>query len=187
MSLPPELRVLCAHLSTISTTDLPRMTPTLLRLISHCREPLSNPPSNTAKADSNTASIQVHKLKTQISSLLTGKSVEGRFTAVVLIKGIVEVGGWEILKTSEPWVRGLLSILNVNIFLNPVNAKLNYPETRSCCDKGDMYCNSDQDILYDPSISNTPERNHHSNITWLHYLVSEFDLLQKLFSSLIDD
>jgi len=120
MSLPPELRVLCAQLTTTSPVDLPRLTPTLLRYIFQCRAPLSSPTVNTAKPDSNTASVQVHKLKTQLSSLLNGKSPEGRFTAVVLIKGVVEAGGWEILKGSEPWVRGLLSILGVNIILTNI-------------------------------------------------------------------
>lgn len=112
MSLPAELRVLCGHLATASTVDLPRLSPTFLRLVLQCRAPLSLP-SNPAKTDANL----VHKLKTQISSLLAGKSPEGRFAAVVLIKGVVEVGGWEILKTSEPWVRGLLSILSVSNIL----------------------------------------------------------------------
>jgi hypothetical protein len=57
----------------------------------------------------------VHKLKTQISSLLQGKTAEGRFAAVVLVKGIVEAGGWEILHDSEKWVQGLLSILTVGL------------------------------------------------------------------------
>ena len=57
--------------------------------------------------------MQVHKLKTQLSTLLGGKSPEGRFAAVVLIKAAIEVGGWEVLRGSEPWVRGLLAILAV--------------------------------------------------------------------------
>lgn len=55
--------------------------------------------------------VHVHKLKTQVNTLLTGKSNNGRFTAVVLIKAIVDVGGWECLRLSEPWVRGLLSVI----------------------------------------------------------------------------
>jgi hypothetical protein len=78
-----------------------------------CQVPLSNPAGNAAKADAPASSVLVHKLKTQLSTLLNGKSPEGRFTAVVLIKTVIEVGGWEILHGAESWVRGLLALLGV--------------------------------------------------------------------------
>ncbi|KAH6715386.1 rRNA processing/ribosome biogenesis-domain-containing protein [Leptodontidium sp. 2 PMI_412] len=111
MSLPPELRVLCFKLSSTAPSDLPRLTPTLLRHVSCCQAPLSSPAGNATQADASASSVLVHKLKTQLSTLLNGKSPEGRFAAVVLIKAVVEVGGWEILHGVESWVRGLLSIL----------------------------------------------------------------------------
>lgn len=55
----------------------------------------------------------VHKLKTIITTLLNGKSAAGRFTGVTLVKAVVDVGGWECLRESGPWVRSLLSILQV--------------------------------------------------------------------------
>jgi pre-rRNA-processing protein RIX1 len=55
----------------------------------------------------------VHKLKTNISTLLNGRSREGRFAAVGLIKATVDIGGWEVLRDSESWVRGLISIVQV--------------------------------------------------------------------------
>lgn len=113
MSLPPELRVLCTMLSSTPVIELPRLTPTLLRYVLRCRTPLSSSAANAAKADSSAASVLVHKLKTQLATLLNGKSQEGRFAAVVLIKAVVEVGGWEVLRGSESWVRGLLSLLGV--------------------------------------------------------------------------
>lgn len=112
MSLPPELGWLCSQLATVSTEDLPRQVPELLRLILRCQVALSSP--TASKSAPSEFTVPVHKLKTQISSLLNGKSPDGRFAAVVLIKGAVEVGGWEVLQTSEPWVRGLLSILVVS-------------------------------------------------------------------------
>jgi hypothetical protein len=66
-----------------------------------------------AKADASNTTVLVHKLKTQISALLNGRISEGRFAAVVLIKGVIEAGGWEVLRGSESWVRGLLAILGV--------------------------------------------------------------------------
>ncbi|KUJ19927.1 uncharacterized protein LY89DRAFT_716405 [Mollisia scopiformis] len=111
MSLPPELRVLCFLLSSTAVSDLPRLTPTLLSYVLRCQVPLSMPAVATGKAEASSSAVLVHKLKTQLSTLLNGKSTEGRFTAVVLIKAVVEIGGWEILNASESWVRGLLSIL----------------------------------------------------------------------------
>jgi pre-rRNA-processing protein RIX1 len=125
MSLPPELRVLCYQLSSTPVVDLPRFTPTLLRHVLRCQIALSGPAGNAAKADASASSVLVHKLKTQLSTLINGKSPEGRFTAVVLIKAVVEVGGWEILHGAESWVRGLLSLLGVrNVSLFPQISKL---------------------------------------------------------------
>ncbi|TVY43374.1 Pre-rRNA-processing protein [Lachnellula occidentalis] len=111
MSLPPELRFLCAQLSSTPPTDLPRLTPSLLRNVLRCRAPLSSAVGNAVKADASATSVLVHKLKTQLSTLLNGKSQEGRLVAVVLIKAVVEVGGWEVLRGAESWVRGLLALL----------------------------------------------------------------------------
>lgn len=113
MSLPPELRVLCARLGSTPPSDLPYLTPTLLQYVLRCQGPLSSPAGNAAKADASATSVLVHKLKTQITTMLNGKSQEGRFVAVVLVKAVVEVGGWEVLRGSESWVRGLLTLLGV--------------------------------------------------------------------------
>ncbi|KAE8451921.1 hypothetical protein EG329_002762 [Mollisiaceae sp. DMI_Dod_QoI] len=111
MSLPPELRVLCFQLSMTAVSDLPRLTPNLLSYVLRCQTPLSMPAVAAGKAEASASAVLVHKLKTQLSTLLNGKSPEGRFTAVILIKTVIEVGGWEVLNGSESWVRGLLSIL----------------------------------------------------------------------------
>ncbi|KAG9235389.1 rRNA processing/ribosome biogenesis-domain-containing protein [Amylocarpus encephaloides] len=111
MSLPSELRVLCAHLSATSTTELPYLLPTLLQYVLRCQVPLSSSNPSTTKTDASASAVLVHKLKTQLSTLLNGRSTEGRFAAVVLIKGVVDVGGWEVLRGTESWIRGLLSVL----------------------------------------------------------------------------
>ena len=113
MSLPPELGWLCSQLAAVSPEDLPRHVPELLRLILRCKVALSSP--TASKSAPSEFTVPVHKLKTQLSSLLNSKNPEGRFAAVVLVKGAVEVGGWEVLQTSEPWVRGLISILVVSL------------------------------------------------------------------------
>lgn len=113
---PPELRALCFQLSSISSVDLPSHTPALQRLVLACHVPISSAVESTSKVDnsaSSTAYLLVHKLKTHLTTLLYGKTAEGRFAAAVLIKTVVEVGGWEVLRGCEPWVRGLLSMLGV--------------------------------------------------------------------------
>lgn len=113
MSLPSELRILCLRLTSTPPKDLPRLTPTLVQYVLQCQIPLSNPSVNSGKADASQSAVLVHKLKTQLTTLLNGKSAEGRFAAIALIKVVVEVGGWEILRDAGSWVRGLLSILGV--------------------------------------------------------------------------
>lgn len=111
MSAPSELRTVCVQLQSTPVAQLPQVTPLLLRNIARCRVPLSAPSGNAAKSDASETSVLVHKLKTHVSTLLNGRSIEGKFVAVVLIKGLVDVGGWEILRGAEPWTRGLLAII----------------------------------------------------------------------------
>ena len=56
--------------------------------------------------------VLVHKLKTQITTLLTAStsSVGAHYTSIVLIDTLVKVGGWIILQEIGPWIRGLVAI-----------------------------------------------------------------------------
>lgn len=112
MSLPPDLRVLCRKLTAASPTDLPALCPVLVGHILRCGEPLSASSEQQGKSNANEATVLVHKLKTQINTLIQGKTPQGRFAGTVLAKAVIDVGGWESLRTAEPWVRGLLSLLN---------------------------------------------------------------------------
>jgi pre-rRNA-processing protein RIX1 len=116
MSLPSELRYLCHRLSSTETTSLPRITSDLLQKVIRCKVPLSAPTTEKNSSDTlENSAVLVHKLKTQISTLLDGKGTtpEGRFAAIVLVKAVVETGGWEILRGVGPWVGGLLKVLAV--------------------------------------------------------------------------
>ncbi|RDA94329.1 hypothetical protein CP533_3828 [Ophiocordyceps camponoti-saundersi (nom. inval.)] len=113
---PPSLhlQVLCRNLSSIPPTQLPRSLPSLTQHIARCERALSTTPQDQKKPkDDDTCRIAllVHKLKTIITTLLTGRNPHARFAAVGLVKAVVDVGGWETLRGSEPWVRGLLSII----------------------------------------------------------------------------
>lgn len=55
----------------------------------------------------------VSKLKKSVATLLSSRTREERLAAIPLIKAMVDVGGWEVLRGSEPWVRGMLSIIQV--------------------------------------------------------------------------
>ncbi|KFY09035.1 hypothetical protein V492_05677 [Pseudogymnoascus sp. VKM F-4246] len=110
MSIPPELRALNHQLATVPTAQLPQIAPLLLRNVLRCQGPLSSPSTNATKDDGSDV-FAVHKLKNHVKRLLEGKSAEGRFAAIILVKGIIDVGGWEVLREALPWVRGLLAIL----------------------------------------------------------------------------
>lgn len=114
MSLPPDLQVLCRKLTSVPQDNFVSLSPVLVQHILRCGDALSRPSDQRPKDGSSESSLLVHKLKTQLSSLLNnGRNPQGRFVAAVLIKAAVDIGGWECLRTSKPWVIGLLSILQV--------------------------------------------------------------------------
>ncbi|KAF4967194.1 hypothetical protein FSARC_5227 [Fusarium sarcochroum] len=110
-SLPPDLRVLCRKLTSIPPTQLPHALPSLINHVLHCKEPLSAPSDRKVKDSSSEGAQLVHKLKASITTHLNGRSREARFAAVALIKTVVDVGGWEVLRGCQPWVTGLMSVV----------------------------------------------------------------------------
>jgi pre-rRNA-processing protein RIX1 len=113
MSVPPELRVLCKRLVSTPAEELPRLAPVLVGLVLRCGAPLSAVPDAKSKDKTSEAPMLVHKLRTHITTLLNGRSASGRFTAVCLIKAVIDVGGWETLRLADAWIRGLISVLQV--------------------------------------------------------------------------
>ncbi|KAK3296080.1 rRNA processing/ribosome biogenesis-domain-containing protein [Chaetomium fimeti] len=112
MAAPPDLKVLCRRLASTPVDDLPRLCPLLVNHVLRCGGPLSAPQdANKAKDKSSETPMLVHKLRTHITTLLNGKSPAGRFAAVCLIKAVIDVGGWESLRASDPWLRGLIGVL----------------------------------------------------------------------------
>ncbi|KAI0486664.1 rRNA processing/ribosome biogenesis-domain-containing protein [Xylaria cf. heliscus] len=111
VSLPPELRSICRRLTSTKIEQLPPLLPALLRDVGRCRETLSRPLEPKSSEGSPEAAILVHSLKTQITTLLNGRTSQGRFVGAAMVKAVVENGGWECLRASEPWVRGLISII----------------------------------------------------------------------------
>ncbi|GAB1320636.1 Pre-rRNA-processing protein RIX1 [Madurella fahalii] len=109
MAAPPDLRVLCRRLASTPVDHLPRLCPLLVGHVVRCGGPLSAAPDTKDKASET--SMLVHKLRTHIAMLLTGKKPSGRFAAACLVKAVIDVGGWESLRASDPWIRGLIGVL----------------------------------------------------------------------------
>ncbi|KAF2128622.1 hypothetical protein P153DRAFT_342540 [Dothidotthia symphoricarpi CBS 119687] len=105
------LRALTFRISSTATAQLPQHVPAIAASLANCRTLLSSAQTSGSKASSSEASVAVHKYRTLLSTLLQDRTVQGRWSAIVLIKATVEVGGWETLQKCLPWVRGLLGIL----------------------------------------------------------------------------
>ncbi|CAA9957997.1 RIX1 domain containing protein [Pyrenophora teres f. maculata] len=106
------LRALSFRISSTPTSQLPQHVPAIASALANCRTLLSSPQASGTKPTSSEASVAIHKFRTLLSTLLQDRTCQGRWCAIVLIKATIEVGGWETLQKSLPWVRGLLSFLN---------------------------------------------------------------------------
>lgn len=106
------LKALTFRISSTPTSQLPQHVAAIAASLANCRTLLSSTQASGAKASSSETSVAVHKFRTLISTLLQDRTVQGRWSAIVLVKATIEVGGWETLQKSLPWVRGLLGFLN---------------------------------------------------------------------------
>lgn len=128
MSLPPDLQVLCRRLTSTDPAELPALCPSLIGHVHRCKAVLSLP-TDQKKDGASEVSVLVHKLRTHLTTLLkNGRSQPGRFSAAILIKAVIDVGGWESLRTSEAWVRGLLDMLTVCISIPPLILIFHIPD-----------------------------------------------------------
>jgi hypothetical protein len=102
------LKALSYRISSTKAENLPNAVSQISSSLWNCRNILSAP---TDYKQNNEASIVVHRFKTQLATLLQDRTVEGRWSAVVLVKATVEAGGVEVLSKSNAWVRSLLGML----------------------------------------------------------------------------
>ncbi|KAF2654222.1 hypothetical protein K491DRAFT_693988 [Lophiostoma macrostomum CBS 122681] len=105
------LKAVSFRLSSAPTPQLPQQIPAIAALLANCKSLLSSAHTSGSKTSSE-ASVAVHKYRTLLAALLQDRTVQGRWSAVVLIKSTIEIGGWETLQKCLPWVRGLLGILS---------------------------------------------------------------------------
>ncbi|KAI5272750.1 hypothetical protein E4T47_04113 [Aureobasidium subglaciale] len=103
------LRAASFRISNASKADLPQIAALTAQSLLSCKDIFTQP--DLANQKDSDAAIALHRFNTQLTSLLADRYVEGRWAAVVLIKAAIEAGGWETLKKSIGWVRGLLIML----------------------------------------------------------------------------
>lgn len=108
------LRSVTRRLASTPVAQLPYLAHSLARTISTCGEVLSSIDEQSQKKAQSEVAVLVHKLGTQISTLLQDRSKEARWSAVVLVKATIEAGGWSILQSSDKWVRALLGLIGVS-------------------------------------------------------------------------
>ncbi|TLD12154.1 uncharacterized protein PgNI_04589 [Pyricularia grisea] len=120
MAANSDIRVVCRKLKSTPADDLLNVCPSLVQHVIHSGRALSAPVEQKPKDGGNETAMLVHKLKTHITTLLNGKTPASRFAGMALVKSVVDAGGWECLRAAEPWVRGLLSMLQKP---DPVSAK----------------------------------------------------------------
>lgn len=125
---PPELRVLCRTLASTPPAQLLTKLPVLTSLLVRSSDAFSAAAaSSKPRPDASPSSQLLRKLFTHLTSLLTGRSREGRFVSAALLKAVVDLGRWNVLPDSEPWVRGLLSVLQVRVA--PLARPYSYPSS----------------------------------------------------------
>ena len=108
------LRVVTQRLSSTPIKQLPHVAPYLAINIAQHGQALAKSSKEDKVVGKTDSAVNVHKLKTQLSTLLQDKKPEARYAAVILIRATVEVGGWNVLQGVGPWVRGLVGLLGVS-------------------------------------------------------------------------
>lgn len=101
------LRLVVQRLSSTPSRQLPQIAPFLARTIGESGSLLSAQGTKV----SPDAAVLVHKLKTQISTLLQENIAQARWVALVLVKATLAAGGFEVLQGIGPWVRAIITIL----------------------------------------------------------------------------
>lgn len=100
-------------LLSVPVQNLPFVIPHLAPTLASCKNVFSVCGSHGQEKANSGLDILTHKYKTQITSLLNGKDIGGRWAAVVLIKMTIEAGPAVLLPEIKQWSRGLLGILAV--------------------------------------------------------------------------
>ena len=109
------LRMITQRLNSVSTDQLPYIASHLTNALLDCGSVLGVAPEQINKGSEE--SKLLHLFKTQISNLLQHKSVGARWTAALLVKTALEVGGLNLIQGISPWVGSLLGFLRVRFII----------------------------------------------------------------------
>src|SRR6186713_1438133 len=107
------LKGIIQRLESTPKEQLPHIIPLLASELRDCGRALSGPDNSHQNDEGVESGVHAHKFKTQLTTLLQAKTLESRWSAVVLIKATVEVGGLEVLNGASTWIRALLGMLSV--------------------------------------------------------------------------
>lgn len=172
------LRAVAHRLTTTPVEQLPSIAAFLATALSDCAELLSTSQTQkSGKPDSENA-VQIHKIKTRLASLLQDRSVEGRWTAVVLAKALVEAGQWEVLRGYEPIVRSLIGILAVSQIILGVKFLwlMACLEIRPCIHEKNVHYYSNTHFPSHVSIPYVGARDHYTTPPGVHHSSAELGL-----------
>lgn len=100
-------------LSTSSIESLPYAVPALVLALENLPDAFSDSEKTSHERILADSGVLFHKYKTQITTLLLGKRVEGHWVAPVLIKATIDADQHTFLMESKAWIRALLAILGV--------------------------------------------------------------------------
>ena len=119
MSSQISIQAVINSLNQTPEEELPQIAPFLASSIKRCSDAvrLASDPATAKKGDAN---VQFHTLKSRLCSLLQAPSPQARFTGIILVNATIETGGKHVVASSEPWLRGLLAMLNKE---DPVSSK----------------------------------------------------------------
>ena len=114
-SLQSDLRFLTNTLSVTSVQNLPYVTARLIPTVENCHGAFVIAEEQGRDRPVTDLRVLVHTYKSQLTSLLQGKTVGGRWAAVALIKVTVEAGLQVLVPDTKQWIRGMLAILTVSL------------------------------------------------------------------------
>lgn len=103
------LKQLTFRISSTPVAHLPRVAAQVSASLWACRDLLSSTAPSTKQSSED--GVTVHRFKTQLSTLLQDRTIEGRWSAVVLVKATIEAGGLEVVSKANGWVKSLLAFL----------------------------------------------------------------------------
>ncbi|OQO04521.1 hypothetical protein B0A48_09443 [Cryoendolithus antarcticus] len=103
------LKQISYRIASTPVERLPQIIPNLAGLLWNCRDLLGATSASTKRGSDD--GMLIYRLNVQLTTLLQDRTVQGRWSAVVLTKAIIEAGGLETLSKSNGWVKSLLGIL----------------------------------------------------------------------------